>query len=288
MTPSRYIALFNKWHPKRMFATSDLGTILSPSIISGVYQESTGVTAGAVGSAVGLMLDERYDHVRGAELAPALEAANWVVSGADGTHIVTFSGGTMRYQSDTTTPTLDVAKAGVLTVGKVYEATAVCSTYVSGSLKLTALGVGGNVVDVVIANAAGTRRTIFQANTTTLQMLRANANVDLTLSSLSIREIAGSHAAQGTSGSRPALAAGGKVDYDGVDDSLVITFPSDMGTNCTVARAVPNGEAIILTGQTIGTTYTDSTDHCGLVIINTLPTATDLNRLRRWLNRRAG
>lgn len=78
------------------------------------------------------------------------------------------------------------------------------------------------------------------------------------------------------------------IDFDTVDDALVCTLPVDMGTNCTVARAVRGTGASILTGQTIGTTYSDNTDHCGLVIVNGALTETETTRLTVWLNRKAG
>lgn len=78
------------------------------------------------------------------------------------------------------------------------------------------------------------------------------------------------------------------IDYDTVDDALVCTFPIDMGTNCTVARAVRYSGASILTGQTIATTYSDTTDHCGLVIVNGALNATETAKLTTYLNRKAG
>lgn len=283
MTPRLFALLSSGWHPRNMFRGGELGAVLAPSNLSSVYQDSIGTTAGAVGSPVGRILDEQFSLARNGELAPALEAANWTVVGADATHVVTFSGGTMRYQSDTTSPTLTVQKASMLVVGKTYEITGFVSSFTGGNLKADGL-----TYTSAFITQAGAFRLVSTATATTFGLLRNSANTDLTLSSLSVREIPGNHAVQATAGSRPNLATGGKIDYDGVDDSLVITFPSDMGTACTVGRSVPQGEATILTGQTITTTYTDSTDHCGLVIINRALTATETNQLRRWLNRRAG
>lgn len=79
-----------------------------------------------------------------------------------------------------------------------------------------------------------------------------------------------------------------RIDYDAVDDSLGITFPASLSAACTVARSIPGVGAQILTGQTIGTSFTDNVDNCGLVIVNRALTAAELANLTRYLNQRAG
>jgi hypothetical protein len=79
-----------------------------------------------------------------------------------------------------------------------------------------------------------------------------------------------------------------RIDYDEVDDALVTTWASSLGTNCTVGRAVAGVGASILTGQTIATTYTDNTDHCGLVIIDRALSPQETLSLTRYLNRKSG
>lgn len=276
MTPRTLLLLSSGWHPRKMFSSADLGTIQHPSNLPSIYQESTGVTDGAVGGAVGRVLDERYSLARNGKI--------WVDASA------ALTGEASRMSSNayrilSTAGALSaVSVASILVVGRTYEVTfTVDSVAVAGD---------GITVDSGAGSASfattGDKRTIVVATGTSATIKRTGAACDIQVSNVSFKEIPGSHARQGTAGSRPALAAGGKIDYDGVDDSLVITFPSDMGTACTVGRSVPNGEATILTAQTITTTYTDSTDHCGLVIINRALTATETNQLRRWLNRRAG
>ena len=221
------------------------------------------------------MLDERYSLARGSEL--------WSDAATTFTGEATkVSTGVYRILSSAGAASA-VNVPAILTVGKTYEVTlTVDSVAVAGG------GITLDISGVPATNTTGAKRWIVVATWTAMTVKRASSATDMQISSVSVKEIAGSHGVQATAGSRPALAAGGKVDYDGVDDSLVITFPSDMGTACTVGRSVPNSEATILTAQTITTTYTDSTDHCGLVIINRALTATETNQLRRWLNRRAG
>lgn len=105
------------------------------------------------------------------------------VSGADGTHIVTFSGGTMRFQSDTTTPQLIVTYANLLTIGLTYEVTVTPSAYVSGSIKTDQLGT------LVLANSINPRTVSGVATATSFSITRNSANVDLTLATISLRRI---------------------------------------------------------------------------------------------------
>jgi hypothetical protein len=108
----------------------------------------------------------------------------WSVSGADATHIVTFAGGTMRFQSGTTSPQLIVLQTGV-TAGKVYEATLVVSAWTSGSVKTDSLGATGN-------SAIGSVGTFVRRGTaigSTFAITRGGTNVDITFDSVSLREV---------------------------------------------------------------------------------------------------
>lgn len=120
----------------------------------------------------------------GPELAPSFDSANWTVSGADATHVATFSAGTLRYQSDTTTPALNVRAIGILTVGKRYRAI-VTTTVASGSIKTDSFG--GNTV---IASASGELVIEGVASLTAFEITRNSAGVDVTFTkALSIREV---------------------------------------------------------------------------------------------------
>lgn len=112
-------------------------------------------------------------------------ATSWTVSGADATHIATFSGGTLRFQSDTITPILVVSQS-LPTVGKWYEMVVVCSAWTSGSLKIDGNTTTGAVA--VIADSVGTKTIRFQS-TGSLNIYRNSPSVDLTLDSISIKEI---------------------------------------------------------------------------------------------------
>lgn len=103
-------------------------------------------------------------------------SAGWTVTNTDGTHIVTFSAGTMRYQSDTTSPVLNVEQNAGLVAGRFYAVETWCSIYVSGSVKVDS-GLGATV----IANSLGYKRSIIQPLAATFTITRNSTNVDLTL-----------------------------------------------------------------------------------------------------------
>lgn len=109
-------------------------------------------------------------------------ATGWTVSGADGTHIATFSGGTLRYQSDTTSPQLNVAPTVSLglTVGATYEIIFVISAWTSGTVKT-------DVISGASMSSAGTFRFVGAALINNLNITRSTTNVDVTIDSVSVR-----------------------------------------------------------------------------------------------------
>lgn len=113
-------------------------------------------------------------------------ATGWTVTGADATHIATFSGGQLRIQSDTTSPQLQLSQV-VLTVGKLYQVVYVISARVGGSLKTDAFGAAGTGV----LNATGTITRRGTAIQTGYNLTRSTTGVDMTFDSISIREIVG-------------------------------------------------------------------------------------------------
>lgn len=74
-----------------------------------------------------------------------------------------------------------------------------------------------------------------------------------------------------------------RLKFDGIDDVTNTTFAFALGSNCTVARAVVGGPLVILTGQTISTSYADTTDHAGLIIVNRALTPAETASLTNYL-----
>jgi hypothetical protein len=120
----------------------------------------------------------------------------------------------------------------------------------------------------------------------------AGTNGTLTLSNVTIKEIAGNHATQATAASCPVLANNAQTkpyrNFDAVDDSMSTTFQSSLGSACTVGRSDPTTGAVILTAQTIGTSYSATADDCQLVIVNRALTGQETTDLTAYLNGKAG
>jgi hypothetical protein len=254
-----------------------------------MFQDSAGtIPVTGVGQPVGLMLDKSKGLVLSNELVTngdfSAGATGWTVTNNDATHIATFSGGTLRYQSDTTTPLLNVGQAGLLSANKTFLVTVVCSAWTSGSVK-----VAESTLGMLIVNGVGTfTARVSTAILTSLNIQRNSTNVDLTLDSISVREIAGNHAYQTTSAARPILQdAPRRIDFDAVDDKLITNLPAQL-TGCTVIRSVPNVGTHILTNQTVPTPYNDNIDNCGLIVINRALTASETSQITKLFNKAAG
>lgn len=200
------------FNPRALFAASEQGVWYDPSDMSAMYQDAAGTTPvympgqGQVDPPVGLLLDNQLGLARGPERLVngdfSAGAANWSVSGNDATHIATFSGGALRFQSDTTSPVMLVQQLGAMVIGRWYEITVTVSAWVSGSLKSDNFVQSG----LTLASGAGVYKVIGLSSGTAFAFLRASANVDLTIDSISIREVLGNHAYQTTTTSRPALS----------------------------------------------------------------------------------
>ena len=109
--------------------------------------------------------------------------SNWTVTGEDGTHIATFNN-SLRYQSDTTSPVLSVNQDLVFEVGKTYKIKTEISDITSGYVKTDAFGASNNL------NASiGTNIIYGVATSTTLNILRGTTNVDVTIDSISVKEV---------------------------------------------------------------------------------------------------
>lgn len=254
-----------------------------------MYQDVAGTTpVTAAGQPVGLMLDKRLALARGPELLVngdfSAGASNWAVTGTDATHITTFSNGLLRYQSDTTSPVvLRLYQSGVFTATKWYESTVVVPTWGGGSIKSDTLG------GIYLASGPGVTKTIAVATTSAFDVLRAASNTDITIDSISTKEIYGYHASQATTTARPTYQQSpARRVFDGVDDVHTTSFPGGLGANCTIGRAIPGVGAQILTGQNIGTSYSDTVTSAALVIINRSLSAYETRALSRYLNTRAG
>jgi len=193
------------FNPRKLLGTGKLdGAWHDPSDLSTMFQDSAGTTpVTGVEQPVGLHLDKSGGLQLGPDVSASLVPANWSVAGEDGTHIVTWiGGGGFRYQSDTTTPALSVVRAAALTAGKFYKMVVTVTSYIGGSLKTDSFGDSRT-----IATGVGVFTTYGRASSTSLSLLRATTNVDITVASVSVKELPGYHATQSITASRPTLSA---------------------------------------------------------------------------------
>lgn len=202
-----------------LWRNGEQGVWYDPSDLSTMFQDVAGGVPvympgqGQPDCWVGLQLDKRRGLTRGPEMLSNGDfsggTAGWGVAGADATHVVDFAGGACRYKSDTTSPVLTVSQGSLsIVAGRWYELTIVVSSWVSGSVKTDSFN-GAAPSGLVLASSAGTFRVIGLATSTTsvFSFLRNGANTDLTIDSISIRELPGNHRWQGTATSRPVLSA---------------------------------------------------------------------------------
>jgi len=152
-------------------------------------------------------------------------------------------------------------------------------------------------LDLAIYAAGSTNGTSYSPNTgsavfwgaqieagtvaTAYQKITTGGPADLT---------SGNHAKQGTSAKRPSAinVPPWKAEFNGVDDEITASFPSSLGSDCTIARAVPGTGASILTGQTIGTSYTIDSDFNAFVIVDRALTSAETTQLTAYLNQSSG
>lgn len=272
-----------RFHPSLLFENGELGALYADDIaVPSLYQDANGTTPGASNAPVGLRLDASQAMRYGPELFD--DAQTTLENGAErispGRYAVARRDG------------MGLSRAricGVLRVGAVYEIRVRYLEY-SGSASVNGstncgLSWGFNPVAVPAGQYLGYGEhvaTSLAANPD-LHISSTNLGYGLDVEVISVREVLGYHAGQYTASRRPMYrTAPARIDYDTVDDALVTTWPASLGSNCTVVRAIPGVGAQILTDQTIGTTYTDSTDNCGLIIVNRALTAAERAGVTQW------
>lgn len=253
--------------PASLFANNEPGVWFDPSDLSTLYQDAAGtVPVTGVEQPVGLMLDKSKGLALGQE---------YVKNAAD-----------REFTSDTgfwAKEGNSSISGGVVNINNVPGTAAIYKrnfpnapggyVEVSFDLAITAGAVhvlyGGAVSQNFTTSGRKTVR-LYRPAVNTLGIRSAGSVTALgTIDNISVREIPGNHASQPTATARPIYRASpARIDFDAVDDALITTFPASLGSDCTIARAIPGVGAQILTGQTVGTTFSDTTDHAGLVIVN--------------------
>ena len=267
---------------EKLFSNGEQGFAYDPNDLSTMFQDAAGtVPVTGVGQAVGLMLDKSKGLSLGGNLAnpipaPTILDAN---SGTQGTwnpetKILGNTGAIVntRPRFNFTFPT---------TAGRFYKITG----RLSGNL-----GVFIQAIPLT-KDENGSFYGVIQATSTSiiLQIITSLTQTTyLKVEEFIVQEIQGNHAYQTQSAMRPLLVASPqRLDYDIADDKLITNLPAQL-TGCTVIRSVPNVGTQILTGQTIPTTYSDNTDHCGLIVVNRALTPSETSAITTEFNKMAG
>ena len=115
--------------------------------------------------------------------------------------------------------------------------------------------------------------------------MSAATGADLSVKSVSVRQLPGNHLTQPTAGARPQWSdyPPAYANMDGVDDYLRAVFPA-LGSACTVATIAPGGSPSITGGQTISGNYDVSTDFHRHVVVDRALTGAEATLVTAWLN----
>jgi hypothetical protein len=279
MTPAlRAVLLSPPFTPFSLFRNGENGTVQLPYNLSSMAKTSSGITpVSAAADTVGYVRDERYRLALGPELWNDASVA----FAGESTRV---SAGVYRIYSSA--GALSLAGVPALTVGRSYEISFTIDSVTTAGDGITSDALSGTAE---FFTTTGPKRHVIEAAGVTASIKRVSAACDYQVSNVSVREVLGNPARQVTPANRPLYQSGpSRIVADGVNDALVTKFAASLGTDCTVARAVPDVGASILTGQTITTSYSDTESHAGLVIINRALTAKETSRLSSYLNKLSG
>lgn len=275
----------------KLFANGEQGFWYDPSDMGAMFQDAAGtVPVTAAGQPVGLMLDKSKGLSLGFERVVNgnfSDGTSW--TGINGTDEVVSNGFLNFINASVGNP--NVFQSGVFEPNKSYKVSFRVANYAFGSVYLVAYSsITGETVSTAQVSTNGVYTTIIKCppNATGTLGIRVLSASILSITDVSVKEVAGNHAYQTTSSMRPLLTASPqRLDFDIADDKLVTTLPAQL-TGCTVIRSVPNVGTQILTGQTIPTPYNDNTDHCGLIVINRALTPGETSAITSEFNKRAG
>lgn len=235
--------------PRALFALGEVGVWFDPSDLTTLFQDSAGtIPVTAAGQPVGLMLDKS----KGLALGPELVANGDFSSGTTGwtgtnsAIPLSVAGGMLVVTEDGSDAASARAFQIVTTVvGRIYRISVEVLAAV-GKGQLAVNPANPNISGAILALAplgTGAVRTvtaIFVATSTTSYIILDSATGaagTVSFDNVSVKEIAGNHATQATSASRPTYQVDGTgrpfLSFDGVDDwmttgALDFTATEDM------------------------------------------------------------
>lgn len=287
-------ALFD---PRSLFAAGEQGVWHDPSDLSTLFQDSAGTTpVTAVEQPVGLMLDKRLGLVQGSELVANGDFSNGTTGWMQVLGSIAVVAGLLRVSR----PSVDVLGRASTPIscipGRLYRvqldrykgtsttsglAIAITATSVSGAIYTSSVTVDGRFTFYFFATQS--THWLF------LESGPGAAGIYSEFDNISVRELPGNHAFQSTATARPAYRESPqRMNFDAVDDVHTTTFPASLGSNCTIARAIPGVGASILTSQTVGTTFNNTITHAGMLIVDRALNTGEAAMLTAYLNAKAG
>ena len=189
--------------PAQLFAQGQAGVWYDPSDLGTLFQDSAGTTpVTGVEQAVGLVLDKSRGVAVGADVL-----LSWATAGFWSLYNigpVVFSGGTAAFDAENDR----VAAPTAFTAGKTYRVTIAVTVTGAGALRLDDDGAGGGMgVNTTYRDNITAPTTFYFTATasTRMRLIQSSASGSVTVTSLSVREIAGTHAIQASNPSRPVL-----------------------------------------------------------------------------------
>ena len=211
----------SRFSPLSLFANGAQGAWYDPSDLTTLYQDAAGTTpVTAVDQSVGLALDKSQGLVLGPEV---------LVNGDFNTDTVwskgigwTISGGQALYNGFAT----NLTQTSVVEDGKSYRVTVDVAS-ISGPFTVRA-GAGGFSATTSFSLSAGIVTATVLSDGPNIT-IRSDGGTTIAINSISVKELSGNHARQGTSNARPIFKATSRVDFDGSDDKWT-TVSSGGGT----------------------------------------------------------
>jgi len=228
-------ALPKDYYIKSIFRSGEQGIWLDPSDFSTLFQDAAGTTpVTAVGQPVGLALDKRLGLALGPELATNggfdsdtswTKGSGWTISGGKAVRAAVGGGST-------------ISQSATFVAGAVYRIEFdyynVTSTGIYAALR------GGVTVsgpNMSLTNASGRYSCFIRAvsGNNTFDISCSDPATSGSFDNFTIREIAGNHASQTTSASRPTLQQDSNgmyyLSFDGTDDWMVTPSINFTGTD---------------------------------------------------------
>jgi len=167
----------------------------------------------------------------------ATDLSNWSIADSDSTHTVTHTSNGARFKSDTTSPLLTfTSDTANIVSGRSYEIKVVISEYQGSSgikIQNSATGSVNYLFDSV--DTFTYSFTAVSNSSNPIQFYRNGANVDITIESVSLKELTQITPDKSGNNNVGELFTGKALDFDGANDYVNTTGFEMAGTSFTFA-----------------------------------------------------